>query len=143
MFDRLALSTGYQPYEDLTVGKMNHQWSDEKVWHGSPGECNAGVMLAQQGSSMSQAVSGGPANAETGIFLMWNVGVMLAQKGSSMSQAVSSGPAQIAEQVNFQVQGQFSSGSLGSGSGAGGNFRDAGQVVDGNLGKNARARISR
>ena len=99
MFDRSTLSTGYQPYEDLTVGKMNHQWYDDKIGHGSPDAFNAGVMLAQQGSSTS------------------------------------SGPAQEAEKSKFQVQGQFSSGSLGFGTGAGGNFRDIGQVSIGTLGK--------
>ena len=78
---------------------MNHQWYDGKIGHGSPDAFNAGVMLAQQGSSTS------------------------------------SGPAQEAEKSNFQVQGQFSSGSLGFGTGAGGNFRDIGQVANGTLGK--------
>ncbi len=78
---------------------MNHQWYDVNVGHGSPDEVNAGVMLAQQGSSKS------------------------------------SGPAQEAEKSNFQVPGQFSSGSLGFESGAGGNFRDLGQVANGTLGK--------
>ncbi len=99
MFDRSTLSTGYQPYEDLTVGKMNHQWYDVNAGHGSPDEFKAGVMLAQQGSSTS------------------------------------SGPAQEAEKSNFQVQGQFSSGSLGFDAGAGGNFRNLGQVANSTLGK--------
>ena len=76
---------------------MNHQWYDDKIGHGSPDAFNAGVMLAQQGSSTS------------------------------------SGPAQEADRSNFQ--GQFPSGSLGFGTGAGGNFCDIGQVVNDTLGK--------
>ena len=97
MFDHFTLSTGYQPYVDITVGKMNHQWCDDKIGHGSPDAFDAGVMLAQQGSSTS------------------------------------SGPAQKAEESNLQVQGQFPSGSLDFGTGAGGNFRDTGQIA-GSLG---------
>jgi hypothetical protein len=99
LFDHFALSTGYQPYEDLTVGAMNHQWYDDRIGHGSPDAFNVGVMLAQKGSSAS------------------------------------SGPAQEAEKSDFQVQGQISSGSLGFGTGAGGNFRGIGQTANGTLGK--------
>ena len=99
MFDRSTLSTGYQPYEDFTVGKMNHQWYGDTIGHGSPDAFNTGVMLAQQGGSTS------------------------------------SGAAQEAEKNNLQVQGQFPSGSLGFSTGAGGNFRDLGQVANGTLGK--------
>jgi hypothetical protein len=99
LFDRFALSTGYQPYVDLTVGTMNHQWYDVQVGQGSPDAFGAGLMLAQQGSSAS------------------------------------SGPAQKAEEGNLQVQGQSPFGSLGVSTGAGGNFCDLGQVVNGNLGK--------
>ena len=99
MFDRSTLCTGYQPYEDFTVGKMNHQWYDVKIGQGSPDAFDAGVMLAQQGSSTS------------------------------------SGPAQKAEESNLQVQGQFPFGSLGFSTGAGGKFRDIGQVTNGTLGK--------
>ena len=56
---------------------------------------------------------------------------MLAPQRSSTP----SGPAQKAEESNLQVQGQFPSGSLGFSTGAEGNFRDPGQVVNGTLGK--------
>ena len=61
----------------------------------------------------------------------FNTGVMLVQQGGSTS----SGAAQEAEKNNLQVQGQFPSGSLGFSTGAGGNFRDLGQVANGTLGK--------
>ena len=58
-----------------------------------------------------------------------SAGVLLAQQGSSTS----SGPAQEADRSNFQGQGQFPFGSLDFGTGAGGNFRDIGQIA-GSLG---------
>jgi hypothetical protein len=63
LFDRFALSTGYQPYVDPTVGAMNHQWDDAQVGQGSPDAFDAGLKLAQQGSSAS---SGPAPQAEEG-----------------------------------------------------------------------------
>jgi hypothetical protein len=63
LFDRFALSTGYQPYVDLTVGTMNHQWYDAQVGQGSSDASGAGLKLAQQGSSAS---SGPAPQAEEG-----------------------------------------------------------------------------
>ena len=57
LFDRFALSTGYQPYVNLTVGTMNHQWHDAQVGQSSPDALGAGWKPAQQESSASSGLA--------------------------------------------------------------------------------------
>ena len=57
LFDRFALSTGYQPYVNLTLGTMNHQWHDAQVGQRSPDALGAGWKPAQQESSASSGLA--------------------------------------------------------------------------------------